>query len=49
MVNKSVYDLTEFIGKINILITNKNCSFGHVLGNLIDFHWIIDHSVHISI
>ena len=37
MVNKSLYDLTEFIGKINILITNKNCSIGHVLGHLIDF------------
>ena len=34
MVNKSMYDLTEFIGKINILITNKNCSIGHVLGHL---------------
>ena len=49
MVNKSMYDLTEFIGKMNILITNKNCSIGHVLGHLIDFHWVIDHSVHISI
>ena len=38
MVNKSMYDLTEFIGKINILITNKNYSIGHVLGHLIDFH-----------
>ena len=38
MVNKSMYDLTEFIGEINILITNENCSIGHVLGHLIDFH-----------
>ena len=38
MVNKNMYDLTEFSGKINILITNKNCSMGHVLSHLIDFH-----------
>ena len=38
MMNKSMYDLIEFIGKINILITNKNCSIVHVLGHLIDFH-----------
>ena len=44
-----MYDLTEFIGKINIPITNKNCSIGQVLGHLIDFHLVIDHSVHISI
>ena len=49
MVNKSMYDLTEFFGKINIQITNKNCSIGHVLGHLIDFHRVIAHSVHISI
>ena len=33
-----MYDLTEFIGKINILITNKKCSIGNVLGHLLDFH-----------
>ena len=38
MVNKNMYDLTEFSGKINILITNKNCSMGDVLSHLIDFH-----------
>ena len=46
---KYVWEWTEFIGKINILITNKNCSVGHVLCHLIDFHWVIDQSDHISI
>ena len=49
MVNKSTHDLTKFIGKINISITNKNHSVDHVLCHLIDFIVLIDQSDHISI
>ena len=37
MVNKSMCDLTEIIGKRNILITNKNYSIGHVMCSVIWF------------
>ena len=48
-LTKIVNDLTKFIGKKNILITNKNCSIGRVLGHLIDFHFLFFYELSVII